>query len=150
LEEKLRLEKRLNDGANWFYAIAGLSIINSIIFLAGGNFYFVIGLGISQLIDGIAVAVAGQTGQNAGLLIKMVAFGLDILIAIVFVLFGFFARRHKWIYVVGMIIYALDGFIFLIGPDLLSIGFHLLALYGLYNGLKAYTQIKQGDSAIVV
>ena len=37
IEEKLKTERRFKSGANWFFWIAGLSIINSIILLAGGK-----------------------------------------------------------------------------------------------------------------
>ena len=40
-----------------------------------------------------------------------------------------------------MVLYALDGLIFLWVQDYLSIGFHLFALYGLYRGVKALGQL---------
>lgn len=51
IKERLELETRLNSGAGWFYWIAGLSLLNSIIMLSGSDLYFVIGLGITQIID---------------------------------------------------------------------------------------------------
>jgi hypothetical protein len=150
IEERLRLEKSLNDGANWFYLIAVLSIINSIIYLVGGNLYFLVGLGISQLIDGVAVVIAEQASSDVEMVIKILAFTIDLLVACVFVLFGYFSRRYKWVFVFGMIVYALDGLLFLIGPDLLSIGFHIVALFMLYNGFKAFKQIEQSNSALPV
>ena len=48
---------QLKSGANWFYWIAGLSVVNSLIFAFGGHTSFIAGLGLTQLIDGIFDAV---------------------------------------------------------------------------------------------
>jgi len=148
LEEKLRLEKRSSEGANWFFWIAGLSLVNSIILVTGGRWNFLIGLGITQLIDGVSIGIAKELGPDAGIVIRIIAFAINVVVAGVFVLFGILAKRYKWGFIVGMIVYALDGLIFLMVPDLLSIGFHLLALYGLYSGLKAFGQLKQDNSVL--
>ncbi len=148
IEEKLKLERRFNEGANWFFWIAGLSLINSIILFVGGKWNFLIGLGIPQVIYGISLGIAKEVGPDTGIVILIIVFAVDVIIAGVFVLFGILAKHYKWGFIVGMIVYALDGLIFLIVPDFLSIGFHLFVLYGLYNGLKAFGQIKQSDSAL--
>ena len=44
IEEKLRLENQFKSGAGWFFIIAGLSIVNSIIILSGGSWSFIVGL----------------------------------------------------------------------------------------------------------
>src|SRR5438270_4545311 len=56
LQQKLKAERQLRSGANWFYWIAGLSLLNTIIFMAGSDWHFVAGLGITQLIDAFANA----------------------------------------------------------------------------------------------
>jgi hypothetical protein len=143
LENKLRLEKRLSGGISWFYWVAGLSLVNSIIFLFGGQINFVIGLGITQVIDGISYGIAGELGANAGMVIQIIAFLLDALVAGVFILFGVLAKRHKWSFIVGMIVYALDGLIFILVSDYLSLVFHLIVLCGLFSGLGAYKQLQE-------
>ena len=50
---------RVKRGANWFYWIAGLSVVNSIMFIAGANFQFVVGLGVTQIINALALAMNG-------------------------------------------------------------------------------------------
>ena len=140
--EKLRLENRLKSGAGWFFWIAGLSLVNSIILMVGGRWNFLIGLGITQVIDGIASAVAAEAGVDATTIIKILAFAADIVVAGVFVVFGVLAlKRYKFSFIIGMILYALDGLVFLMVPDLLSIGFHLFALFGLYSGLQAHMKL---------
>lgn len=145
--DPLLLERQLRSGADWFFWIAGLSAINSILALLGGGLNFLAGLGITQLIDGISLVVIEEMVPAGATWIKLTAFLLDLIIAGIFVAFGFLARRHKWAFIVGMVIYALDMLIFLLGPDLLSIGFHLWALFGLYRGLQALGKLQQRASA---
>ena len=126
IEEKLKIEKQFQSGADWFFWIAGLSLINSIILLAGSEWGFIIGLGITQIIDAIGLLIAEEIGI-AG---KIISFIFDIIAAGIFVLFGVFARkRYKWAFITGMALYAIDGLIFLLVQDFLSIGFHIFALF---------------------
>ncbi|MHC4266212.1 MAG: hypothetical protein ACYSUK_09800 [Planctomycetota bacterium] len=140
IEEKIKLENQFKAGANWFFWIAGLSLVNSAVLLAGSNWGFVIGLGITQFIDAIGLAIAEEVGI-AG---KIIAFIFDIVAAGIFVLFGAFARKkHSWAFIVGMILYALDGLLFLLVMDILSIGFHVFALFCILNGLKSLQKLEQ-------
>jgi uncharacterized membrane protein YvbJ len=47
LEEKIQIERQMKSGAAWFFWIAGLSLINSIIIHSGWS--FIIGLGLLKL-----------------------------------------------------------------------------------------------------
>jgi hypothetical protein len=141
--ERLKLETQHANGANWFYWIAALSLVNSAIIHAGGEWSFVIGLGITQFVDAVAAVVAMEVGADAVLLTKGLAIGADLLVAGLFVLFGVFARRRRsWAFVVGMGLYALDGLLFLLVSDWLSIGFHAFALVGLAAGLSASRKLE--------
>jgi hypothetical protein len=134
IEEKLKIEKQFQSGADWFFWIAGLSIINSVILFSGSEWGFIIGLGITRIIDAIGLLLAEEIGV-AG---KILAFIFTVIAAGIFVLFGVFARkRYKWAFVVGMILYALDGLIFLLLGDLLSVGFHIFVLFCIFGGFKA-------------
>jgi hypothetical protein len=125
------LEKQLRGGGSWFYWIAGLSLVNSVMALSGSGTRFVLGLGVTQIFDGLAQGF----GSGAGLAVAVV---LDLLAAAVFVFFGVFAnKRHTWSFIVGMALYALDGLIYLIGPDWLGVGFHAFVLFCLFRGFKA-------------
>ena len=128
--DQLRLANTARSGAGWFYWIAGLSLINSIATLSGSSWGFIIGLGITQVFDSFASSLGGSG--------KLVALVLDLLAAGVFVFFGVFAsKRHAWAFVVGMILYALDGLIFLVVGDWLSVGFHVFALFCILAGFFA-------------
>ena len=62
MQLELKLESQFQRGANWFLWIAGTSIINSIIILTGGQWHLVIGLGITQIFDEVAIHLAAGTG----------------------------------------------------------------------------------------
>lgn len=130
------LQQQLRIGANWFYWIAALSTINSLIQLFGGNHSFIVGLGLTQLFDGVA---AGPDGQAAGVgAVRVFAFALDLIVAGFFVLLGWHSNhRRAWAFLIGMTLYALDGFLFLMVSDFLSLGFHAFALYGVWRGYAA-------------
>jgi hypothetical protein len=58
-------------------------------------------------------------------------------------LFGIFAGKgHTWSFLLGMVVYALDGAIFLIGRDWLALGFHVFVLVCIFSGFKAYQQLR--------
>lgn len=137
---KYKATGALKSSANWFYWIAGLSLINTVVLLFGGNMSFIVGLGITQFIDIIAYYIS----QDSGSLIKIIAFGLDLLIAGIFVLFGYFSNKgYKWSFLVGMVLYGLDGLMFIFLKDYLSLAFHGYAIYCIFRGLKAIKVLKE-------
>ena len=130
------LENQLKSGASWFYWIAGLSVINSVVALAGSQWGFILGLGVTQLIDAVGKGIGG-----AGLAVALV---LDLIAAGVFVLFGVFAhRRQAWSFIIGMVLYGLDGLLFLLGGDFMGVGFHVFALFCIFSGYSALRKLKQ-------
>jgi hypothetical protein len=134
VSERAKLEQQHRQGSAWFFWIAGLSLVNSVIILTGNEWSFIIGLGVTQLIDGIAVALSADLGSTA----TLVALFLDLLVAAAFVGLGILARRgYQAVYLVGMIVYAFDGAIFLLVQDWLSVGFHAFALFCIFAGFKA-------------
>ena len=133
-----------NNGSGWFTWIAGLSLVNSAVILLGSTWSFLIGLGATQIIDGFAMAAAENIEAPAKTIILAVAFLIDLIIAGSFFLWGMLARRgHRWAYIVGIVLYSLDGLIFLVFQDFPSLGFHIFALYYLVNGFRACGQLKQ-------
>jgi hypothetical protein len=115
------LTKRLQSGANWFFWIMGLSLGNSVIALSGGGKRFIVGLGITSVVD--AVAQEAKMGMGVPLVVDVIAAGI-------FIPFGLLARRRrKWAFLLGMLLYGLDGLLFVLMKDVWSIGFHLLLLY---------------------
>jgi hypothetical protein len=129
-----RLAAAAKSGAGWFYWIAGLSVVNSLASFSGTGWQFIVGLGITQVFDAVASHSAGEG--------KAVALALDILAAGLFVFFGVFAnRRQSWAFVVGMIIYALDGLLLFLAGSLLGAGFHGFVLFSIFAGFTAHRKL---------
>jgi hypothetical protein len=142
LGQKLALESQMRSGVNWFFWIAGLSLINSFIYMAGGDLTFVVGLGVTQIIDGFSQAFAGELGGGTAL--QVVGLVLDIIVAGIFAWFGFLGRRRlRWVVILGMALYTLDGVIFAAFGDWMPVVFHLLALWGLWRGQQAIGALKK-------
>jgi len=124
----------VRSGGSWFYWVAGLSLINTISAFSGSTWRFIIGLGITQVFDEF-----GSHLQGGG---KIVALLLDLIAAGVFVLVGVFATKaHKWAFIVGMVLFALDGLIFLLVQDWLGVGFHAFVLFCLFRGFSACRKV---------
>jgi len=132
--ERAQLAHNMKSGANWFYWIAGLSLITSILSLSGAGWRFFLSLGITQVVDGISLAFRDQLG-SAGLII---ALALDILIIAVFAALGYLAgRKQTWAFIVGMVLFFIDALLLLIGMDIFAILFHGLALFYIFRGYQA-------------
>lgn len=143
-QQKLVLEGRARNGANWFFWIAGLSILNTIIYMAGGTISFIIGLGATQFVDGVIAAMIEEYGPPSTTILRLLAFGIDIGLAGIFIVAGLLSRRkHRWAMIAGMSIYLLDAFIFILVADWLGLIFHALALFGLWGGIKAMNALKK-------
>lgn len=125
---------RAQAGGKWFYWIAGLSMINSLLVMSGTKLHFVVGLGITSVVDGLAKRVG-----TAGSVLDLVINGF---VAGVFVLFGMFAvKAQKWAFLLGMGLYLLDGLLCLGARDFLSVAFHAYALFATYRGFTAAQQV---------
>ena len=128
------LSTRFASGANWFYWIAGLTLVTSLIGLLGGSWGFALSLGITQVIDGLALYATESFGEAP----KVIAIVLDILITAMFVGFGYLAnKRHMWAYLTGMIVFLLDSLISIAIYDLLGIIIHGFALVMMIRGYIA-------------
>lgn len=142
-QEAGKLLQAMRSGANWFYWIAGLSLLNSAIQIFGSDRSFVVGLGITQVFDGIASAASADVGSQAGTILRGIAFALDLCVAGVFALFGWQAgKRRRWAFLVGMVLYFLDALIFLLVQDWLSLGFHAFALVGIWGGFSSLRKLE--------
>jgi|SRR5579871_2412591 len=126
---------RARTGAKWFYWIAALSMVNSMAAMAGGNFHFVVGLGITSVVDAMAKRVG-----DAGSVLDFVINGF---VAGVFALLGYFAvKTQKWAFVVGMALYAVDAFLLVSVKDYLGVAFHAYALFAIYKGYQAAQHVQ--------
>jgi len=135
-QTRLALEAQSRNGANWFFWIAGMSLVNSLVGLFGGQWGFVIGLGITQVIDAMLTLGDGSTAS------RLVGPVLTAAVAAVFIAFGHFAREgRRWAFIAGIALYVLDSLLFVVVRDVLAIALHAFALYCLVKGLRAKDQL---------
>jgi hypothetical protein len=136
VEQKLRAERVVKTGANWFLIIAVLSIINSVLSMSGSGVRFIFGLGMAQLVD----VLANQAGQS-GFALDLIINGL---VAGVLVLFWNSARKgEQWAFVVGMALYVIDAALVLYFKDILAVAFHGYGVFRIYSGMKGIPVLKK-------
>jgi fumarate reductase subunit D len=130
------LEKAVKGAGSWFYWVAALSVINTIITLFHGKMAFVVGLGATQILD----AAIQEYGTTAAAIVIPV----NLVIAGVYALFGYFAcQRQRWAFIVGMIFYALDGLLMVVAASWLGLAFHAYVLWAVSRGLRADSAARQ-------
>ena len=123
-------------GANWLIWIAGLSLVNSILFVAGSNWAFFLGLGATQFSDAFGKEViTGTTGQ-------VLALAVDVVIAGIFAALGLISRNGAlWSFIVGMVLIVLDALLVVWVADWAAVAFHALALFFIFRGFTAARQL---------
>lgn len=131
--------------AGWFRLIAIFSIINTALGILNVSLNFMIGLATTQIIDGIVIIVKTEYPGTPAVIATVVGLIVNALIVGLFMLIWWLAKRgNRPIYVVGMVLYFLDGLLFLLGADWLGIGFHAFFLFMLWGG---YQFMKARDEA---
>jgi hypothetical protein len=150
IQKKLFLDSKARNGLNWYFWIAGLSLVNTIMYLLGNSLTFVIGLGATQIVDGFMYALAKEI-NTGGNIVRLIGFAIDIFIAGIFVAIGVLGRKgYRVPIIIGMVLYAIDGIILLLFQDFFGAGFHAYALFGIWNGLKSASELasleKDGNS----
>lgn len=118
-------------GADWFFWIAALSVINSLLVTFSSTPNFIFGLGATRWVDEMFRANSLAAVSISGL-------GFSIAVAALFAAFGYFARKgNDLAFVIGIFLYVVDAIIVLGFKDFFSFGFHLVALFFLFKGLLA-------------
>lgn len=132
------VDNRVKSGAGWLFAIGILSMVNTALYAAGAEINFIVGLGITQIIEGFMLGFAEASGMDIGMSFMIITFLINMLIASSFILLGFFARKgESWAFIVSMVLYGLDALLFALFADWIGVGFHIFALYFIYGGFKA-------------
>ena len=145
-----KLDKAHRSGANWFYWITGLSVANTVIQFMGSDHSFIVGLGITQVVDAIGKGLsdgAVEAGSGAfGHAFRVIGLGVDVVVLAAFVLFGWLAgKKRGWAFVVGMIFYGLDALLFVLLQQWMSVAFHAFALVGLWGGYAALRKLREAQ-----
>ena len=135
-----QLELRVKRGANWFYWVVGLSVVNSLAFVAGAKIQFLGGLGVTELADAV-IDVTVRQGAPGGLRAVSVVF--DLVAVVGFALAGYFANKlSRTAFLIGIVVYAIDTVIVLLLGDWFMTAFHVFALYQLIRGFLACRELK--------
>lgn len=139
----LRADMVYRSGSRWFFWIAGLSMLNSIVFRMEGSITFLGSLGVTQIIDIMSrIYVEEGIFENA----NMVS-GFSILVifffSALFVIFGLLTRKKKqWAFLVGTILYVIDALILVLIQDYINAAFHGYILFSLFRGWKAIQDLR--------
>ena len=140
--EMLMLTQQFNSSSSWFFWIAGLSVVNSLIAVSGGSWRFIFGLGITSVADALSTDL-GSAGKTVSFIFSMMMAGLIVIC-------GVLTRKFfHWAFIVGMVIYALDGLLLLAAQDWLGVGFHAFVLFLLAKGVpasKKLSELKRGQA----
>lgn len=120
-----RSDPSILSDASWFWWIAGLSLVNTVLIHSGSETSFAIGLGFTLIVDAMLQGL------------KPVAFAIDMLAIGTIVALGVFARKgHVWAFVVGAILYGLDTLIYLPLQAWIAVVFHVVAVVFLVRGAR--------------
>ena len=136
IAEMAKQTQLVRSGANWLIWVAGLTLVNSILFLAGSNWAFFLGLGATQFSDAFGKEViTGTTGQ-------VLALTVDVVIAGIFAGLGLISRNGAlWSFIVGMVLLVLDALLLVWVADWAAVAFHGLALFLIARGFQAARQL---------
>lgn len=131
------LLRRMKSGATWFYWIAAMTALNAVLLRTSNGTTFIIGLGITQLVDIFAMNFAFEMPDLA-MVFQTIGIAVDVFFVGLFVFLGWMAVKGKqWAFLTGMALYTLDMVFFLVIGDYFAGLFHLLALFYLFNGWRA-------------
>jgi hypothetical protein len=122
----------VQSAARWFWWIAGLSLVNTVLFHTGSDMSFVIGLAMTTLASALFAD---------NLVIALTLAGITI--AFYFAM-GLYAQRHKlWAFYVGLAIYAIDALIYVGVSDWMSVGFHAFAAFFIFRGIARVRELNR-------
>lgn len=129
-------------GGNWFYWIAGLSLINTIIAASHGGVAFLVGLGFTQIFDALISEYGG--------IFTAIGIPINLGVTAIYAALGYFAcRRARWAFITGIVVYGFDTLLVLIFQNWFGLAFHIFAIYAIFGGLKADTQARNIEANMV-
>jgi len=113
-------------GARWFWWIAGLTVLNSVLLASHAGLSFSLGLAFTQLAHAVFQSNAG------------VAYAIDAFFVAAFGLLGLQAQRGQdWAFVLGAGLYLCDALVTLKFGNALSAVFHGVVLFFVVRGYNA-------------
>ncbi len=142
LQDEAALRQKVSRAASWFYWIAALSLVNMGAQILNKEWSFALGLGLSQLLGREAHRLYESGAPGAAIFAMYLGCVGSIAF---FAACGWFARKPSvFVFMVGMVFYALDTLIFLILLDGMGIAIHVVALFFLRQGVPAARVLRGG------
>lgn len=121
--------------ARWFWWIAGLSLVNVVLYQSGSDVNFTVGLGLTTLAN-------AKWEDN----LTMALTASAVTIAFYFFV-GLQAQRGRaWAFYLGLTVYALDAVIFLVFKAWLSVAFHGVAIYYIWRGVLRMRELTRAPA----
>lgn len=129
------------NGANWFYWIAGFSLISTLIRLVGIDLGFPLGLAATLWLDILAFA--------APPIVKLALLVTGCLLMGGSIYLGWQARQERlWAFWVGMGVYGLDMLVMLVFlNNYVGVVIHLVVLFFVTRGLYAVKSLQRDFTA---
>jgi hypothetical protein len=120
----------IQSSARWFWWIAGLSLVNAVMFHTGSDVNFVVGLAMTTL-------ASVEFAQNLPIAFTLIAITVGF-----YFLIGLYAqRRMLWAFYVGLAVYVVDALIYVLFQDWMSVGFHALAGFFIFKGIQRVREL---------
>jgi hypothetical protein len=134
-----------NKAAQWFLIIAGFSLINSVMVYLGAEVNFVVGLGVTMFVDALLLATQGDLAGIAQMVFQTIGIGFNVGVLGIFYLIWKKSKQGGHLaYIIGTVLYLLDGLLFLLIGDWVGIAFHVFFLFFIVTG---YAFIKNHTAA---
>ena len=138
--EFAELENRIKSCGSWFYWIAALTLINSVVAFFGSEWGFFLGFSVLQ---GLDFAVSEASGVVRG-----VVLAFDVVVAVGFGALGIVARRcYVWPFAIGVVLYGLDSALTLLAVffdgSIVAVALHGWALVSLILGITAVIKLRK-------
>jgi hypothetical protein len=144
-EEAYAPPRNILSGANWFYWVAILSVINTLIIYFFNIPNMPIALGLTQWVDGTTGPMNAE-GWYPPLKLSMLV--IDLLIAAAFAGFGYLARKGSDpAFVVGIFVYVVDLLLVIGLRDFWAAVFHLVPLFFMFKGLLASRHLRENATS---
>ncbi len=135
-------------GANWFYWIAGLTLLNAILIAVQSPVILALGLSSAEITSWFAYdQETGEIDQN----IMWISVGVALLLSAIVAGMGWLANKgNKAVYLVGMVLIALDTLLFIFPNfSIIALVVHGYALYAMFNGFMALLQIEKIEKSVL-
>jgi len=140
ISQAIEIEKFYKSISVWFNIIGAFSIINTIVLALNWKVNFLVGLGVTQIIDSLFIKLFGQYVIVSGF--------ITLLISSIFFLFGYYSKKKSHVaIIVGMIVYGLDTLIIFLLKYWLGFGIHLFILFGLISSFEKIIKEKKKNVA---